>query len=251
MERAYLPSYEKRAFLFSFLIHSTLFGSYLLYQYHNPNEIKSKSEIISMQLASFELPKQNIVEPLKPLEKPKPIEKKVEPVKQKPVEKIKPIEHIKPIIPIKPIEKPIEKPLEKPIEKPLEKPKKIEKVEVSQPIQEQKSISEKQKRVEKEHERKAHEQNFIKTNFGIIRDKVLNNLIYPNIARRMGWVGVVELAIIIDTNGKLIDAYIHKSSNRKLLDDAALGAAMRLKGDTLPKPKTVSKIILPVSFKLQ
>jgi hypothetical protein len=30
MEQAYSNSYEKQAFLFSFLIHSTLFGSYLL-----------------------------------------------------------------------------------------------------------------------------------------------------------------------------------------------------------------------------
>jgi protein TonB len=239
MEQAYSNSYEKQAFLFSFLIHSTLFGSYLLYHYHNPIEIKSKSEVISMHLASFELPKQNVVEPIKPIEKSKPIEKKIEKVKPKPIEKIKPIEKTKPLIPIKPLEKPIEKPQE------------IEKVEISQPIQEKISKSDEQKRIEKEHERKAHEQNFVRTNFAIIRDKVLNNLIYPNIARRMSWVGVVELAIIIDTNGKLLDAYIHKSSNRKLLDDAALEAAMRLKNDTLPKPKTVSKIILPVSFKLK
>lgn len=243
MEQAYSNSYEKRAFLFSFLIHSTLFGSYLLYHYHNPIEIKSKSEVISLQLASFELPKQNVVEPIKPIEEPKPIEKKIEKAKPKPIEKIKPIEQTKPLIPIKP--------LEKPIEKPIEKPQEVIKEEISKPIQEQKSISEEQKRIEKEQERKAHEQNFVKTNFAVIRDKVLNNLIYPNIARRMGWVGVVELAIIIDTNGKLLDAYIHKSSNRKLLDDAALEAAMRLKNDTLPKPKTVSKIILPVSFKLK
>ncbi len=239
MEQAYSNSYEKQAFLFSFLIHSTLFGSYLLYHYHNPIEIKSKSEVISMHLASFELPKQNVVEPIKPIQKPKPIEKKIEKVKPKPIEKIKPIEKTKPLIPIKPLEKPIEKPQE------------IEKVEISQPIQEKISKSDEQKRIEKEHERKAHEQNFVRTNFAIIRDKVLNNLIYPNIARRMGWVGVVELAIIIDTNGKLLDAYIHKSSNRKLLDDAALDAAILLKNDILPKPKTVSKIILPVSFKLK
>ena len=239
MKQAYSNRYEKQAFLFSFLIHSTLFGSYLLYHYHNPIEIKSKSEVISMHLASFELPKQNVVEPIKPIQKPKPIEKKIEKVKPKPIEKIKPIEKTKPLIPIKPLEKPIEKPQE------------IEKVEISQPIQKKISKSDEQKQIEKEQKRKAHEQNFVRTNFAIIRDKVLNNLIYPNIARRMGWVGVVELAIIIDTNGKLLDAYIHKSSNRKLLDDAALDAAILLKNDILPKPKTVLKIILPVSFKLK
>lgn len=234
MQHAYLPSYEKRAFLFSFLIHSALFGSYILYNYHNPIEITIKSEMVSMSLSSFDLPKP-IEEPIKPMEPPKPVEK----VEPKPIEKIKPVETFKPIIPIKPTPKPIEKPQE------------IQKEEVVVPIEKQIVQTEEPKPLDKEQQRRVKEENFVKTNFAIIRDKVLSNLIYPNIARRMGWIGVVELAIIIDTNGKLIDAYIHKSSERKLLDDAALDAAKLLKNETLPIPATTSKIILPVSFKLK
>ncbi|MFA7090999.1 MAG: TonB family protein [Arcobacteraceae bacterium] len=234
MEHAYSPSYEKRAFLFSFLIHSALFGSYILYNYHNPIEITSKSEMISMNLSSFDIPKP-IEEPIKPVEPPKPVEK----VEPKPIEKIKPVEILKPIIPLKPIPKPIEKPQE------------IQKEEIVLPVEKQIVPTEEQKKLEKEQQRQAQQENFVKTNFAIIRDKVLSNLIYPNIARRMGWIGVVELAIIIDTNGKLVDAYIHKSSERKLLDDAALDAAKLLRNDILPIPTTTSKIILPVSFKLK
>jgi len=228
MEHTYLPSYEKRAFLFSFLIHSALFGSYILYNYHNPIEIPSQSEMVSMSLSSFEIPKP-IEVPIKPVEKVEP----------KPIEKIKPVEILKPIIPLKPIAKPIEKPQE------------IQKEEIVLPVEKQIVPTEEQKRLEKEQQRQAQQKNFVKTNFAIIREKVLSNLIYPNIARRMGWIGVVELAIIIDTNGKLVDAYIHKSSERKLLDDAALDAAKLLRHETLPIPATTSKIILPVSFKLK
>lgn len=237
MQTAYLPTYEKRAFLFSFLIHSALFGSYILYHYHNPIEISSQSEIISMNLSSFDLPKQSIVkEPIKPVEPPKHIEK----IEPKPIAKVKPVEALKPIIPVKHIEKPIEQ------------PKQIQNEEIVAPVIEQQITPiEEQKPIDKEQQRRVQEENFVKTNFAIIRDKVLNNLIYPNIARRMGWIGVVELAIIIDTNGKLVEAYVHKSSDRKLLDDAALDAAKLLKNDTLPIPATTSKIILPVSFKLK
>ena len=86
MQTAYLPTYEKRAFLFSFLIHSALFGSYILYKYHNPIEVTAQSQVISMSLSHFDLPKQPITqEPIKPIEPPKPVEK----IEPKPIEKIK------------------------------------------------------------------------------------------------------------------------------------------------------------------
>ncbi|MFA7084350.1 MAG: TonB family protein [Arcobacteraceae bacterium] len=231
-------NYEKKAFFISFLIYSTLFGSYLLYKHYNPIKIESKREVISMQLSSFELPKQNSVVPTQAIEKTKAIEK--------PIEKNKPVEKPKAITPAKPIEKIIKKP----IEKPIEKPKEILKEEIAQPIEEKTSKSQEQKSIEREPEKITHEQNFVKTNFAIIRNKVLSTLIYPNVAKRMGWVGVVELAIVIDTNGKLLDVYIYKSSNRELLDTAALKSAMKLKNQNLPKPQMVSTLILPVSFRV-
>ena len=67
----------------------------------------------------------------------------------------------------------------------------------------------------------------------------------------MGWNGVVHVALVIDTNGRLESATIHQSSGRAVLDDAALEAALKLKGDQLPKPKSLSTVILPIAFKLK
>ncbi|OHD88985.1 energy transducer TonB [Sulfuricurvum sp. RIFCSPLOWO2_12_FULL_43_24] len=95
------------------------------------------------------------------------------------------------------------------------------------------------------------EKEFVKTNFGMIRDSVLSKLVYPNIARRMGHIGIVEVAIVIGTNGKLQNHFISKSSGFPLLDEAALKAVATLGGESLPKPQVESRVVLPISFKLK
>jgi len=95
------------------------------------------------------------------------------------------------------------------------------------------------------------EKEFVKTNFGMIRDSVLSKLVYPNIARRMGQIGVVEVAMVIGTNGKLKNHFVSKSSGFPLLDEAALKAVATLGSELLPKPQVESRVILPISFKLK
>lgn len=90
-----------------------------------------------------------------------------------------------------------------------------------------------------------------KTDFAIIRDKVLANLVYPNIARRMGLQGVVQVALTIDANGKLVSAKIYESSGKPLLDEAALSAALEIKNIQLPKSQVMATLILPIAFKLK
>lgn len=91
---------------------------------------------------------------------------------------------------------------------------------------------------------------FIKTNFAGIRDKVLKNLKYPSIAKRMRQSGIVELLLTIDTKGKLVNISVHKSSGYKLLDKSAMSAASKLCAQTLPIPQTLSRVTLPISFAL-
>ncbi|MDD2567426.1 MAG: energy transducer TonB, partial [Thiovulaceae bacterium] len=94
------------------------------------------------------------------------------------------------------------------------------------------------------------EEEFVKTNFEIIRDMVLANLKYPNMAKRMGQTGIVELILVIDTSGKLLEVMLQKSSGYKLLDKSALQAATRLSEAILPNPQAVSRVVLPVAFAL-
>lgn len=48
---------------------------------------------------------------------------------------------------------------------------------------------------------------------------------YPEIAKRMGLKGMVIIRVLVDKNGKVIDARVLKSSNYPILDEAALKAS--------------------------
>ncbi|MCK5860043.1 energy transducer TonB [Abyssibacter sp.] len=45
---------------------------------------------------------------------------------------------------------------------------------------------------------------------------------YPDSARRRGWEGVVELAFVIEPNGRVRGAYVARSSGFAILDNAAV-----------------------------
>ncbi|MDD5157159.1 energy transducer TonB [Sulfurimonas sp.] len=98
---------------------------------------------------------------------------------------------------------------------------------------------------------KEQDDEFMTTNFSSIRDMATKNLYYPNRAQKMGWGGTTEIKMIIDTNGKLLDATINKSSGRELLDNSALESVLSLKDEILPKPKKVTTLILPISFSIK
>lgn len=91
---------------------------------------------------------------------------------------------------------------------------------------------------------------FIKTNFHSIRNKVLANLKYPNRAKRMGLEGYVEVALVIDTSGKLLDVVLEKSSGYEVLDNSAIKAVGELYTHTLPIPQIISRVTLPIHFTL-
>ena len=231
-----------KSLLSSFIIHTLVIGGYFIFTYEEPVKTASKEKIISMDLQTIELPKQNKIKP-----KPEPIKKttpkKIEKVqkKPKPLQKVEP--KYKPIIQEKP--KPKKQVIKKTKEvkketKVIKKPKPIQDKKVVKPVK-TKAIANIQKQ----------QQSFKKTNFAIIRDLVLSNLNYPTIAKKMGWQGVVKVKLVIDINGKLIDYEVIKSSNRKQLDRAAFEAVESIVNTTLPKPKTKTTLILPISFRLQ
>ncbi|MEJ2489971.1 MAG: energy transducer TonB, partial [Sulfurovaceae bacterium] len=96
----------------------------------------------------------------------------------------------------------------------------------------------------------SKQKDFVRTNFGIIRDKVLKNLIYPRMAKRMGQTGIVEATLVISMDGRLIAYYITRSSGSKLLDKAAMQALQKIKNDIFPKPAQQTRIALPIGFEL-
>ena len=236
-----LVSNELKWIFFSFVIHSTLLSAVMFYD-KEPVKLADKERIVSIDLISYQLPKS--VEEVKPKIKPEP--KKIEEVKPIPIkEKLKKIEEVKPI-PIKEELKKIEEPKSTPI-KEMEPIKKEEVKEEPKKMIKQIPIEPKNNINTIEAKREA----FIKTNFVIIRDMVLSNLIYPSIAKRMGWQGVVEMKLVVDSRGKLVYYEITKSSGKKQLDEAALSAVESIASTVLPKPNEKTTLILPITFQLR
>lgn len=232
---------KRAAFLLSLALHGLLLGVIIYLSLQEDTLIDEPlEEPITMRVVTYNL---QTPPPPKPIIKPEP--PKPEPVKkQKPKPKPKP-KKIEPKLTV-PVKK--EKKIEEPV---VEEVKKVEpKVQeavvqpeiVQAPVVAQKTPQEIAKEQEEE---------FISVNFSSIRDMALKNLVYPRVAKKMGWSGVVEVKLVVDTNGKLLDAKVLKSSGKEILDKSALKAALALQDEVLPKPQTRSEIILPISFSLK
>lgn len=221
-------TYEGRSLIFSMFLHLCVIGFYLLFLHQKPFEIIQGKTVI-LEISSIE----------------RMVPKPMEPAPPTPVQEVKKIEPVKPIEKVKPLPKPVVKKEAinpEPIRETVESiPAPMEAVQ--QPVVAHESAPATPTSTSLE----AYE----KTDFEIIRDKVLARLIYPSVARRMGWNGVVHVALVIDTEGRLVSATIQQSSGRSALDEAALQAALKLKAEQLPKPKHLSTVVLPIAFKLK
>ena len=224
-----------KSFLISIFLHAALFAGFIDYKVEKKQSNK-ESKMITLDI-SYEKnnAKQEVVQPVKkPKIQPKPK------VKSKP--KVKP----------KPIKKKVKNPIIKkqikpqPVKKEVKKTKEVEEVKEIEPQPNTEEIQRKQARL-----MAKKQQAFVKTSFAIIRDKVISNLSYPKMARRMGQSGVVRVTFIISKEGRLLKYFINESSGSSLLDEAALEAVAKIKDDLFPKPPKKTKIILPVGFALK
>ena len=224
---AYQRKNESKSLLVSLFAHAVLIGGYFLFLHQQSLTLMQSSKMVVMEIATFERP-------------PAPTPPVVEPTPPTPIQEVKPE-------PIKPIDhKHKEKKKHKPrVEEPINPVPIKEEVAPAQPVLSQPSTP------VVTPSPSIPSEPYIRTDFEIIRDKVISNLVYPNIAKRMNWNGVVHVALEIDTNGFLLKASIHQSSGRDILDNAALEAANRLKNQQLPKPQSTSTVILPIAFKLR
>ncbi len=211
---------------------------------------------LSICLGSFEVPKEAVdsklaeAEPIKQSEVKKTTEKKVERIEEEVVQKPKITEpkkieqKIEAVEPVKVAEaKPIQDDSSQIVEKVANTAQESFEIEENFETKEEpiaKNITQSEEL----------EQEYEKTNFHSIRDMVLANLKYPNSARRMGLQGTVELVLVIDTNGKLLDVILHKSSGHSLLDKSAIKSAGILCNKNLPSPHRISRVTLPIYFAL-
>ncbi len=243
----------QKGLFFSFLLHSAVVFFYLFFIYTKT----SSPKLLEQKMLTME-----IIDTMPTIQTPiKPIEKYIKPIQPQPVTPQKIVES-KPIIEEPQIEpKPTISPINLPVKQIEIKKESAKIVEISTPTP-QPTVTNEVVKIEPKQEKvivqdvppkiaTKNEDKLSKTDFEIIRDKVLQNLIYPNIARRMGWQGVVQIELTINEDGKLVNAKIHQSSGKAILDKSALDGSLQLRNEQLPKPKTTTTLILPVAFSLK
>jgi protein TonB len=90
---------------------------------------------------------------------------------------------------------------------------------------------------------------YLKEHFAYIKGLVQKNIIYPEIARKMGWKGKVTVSFVIESDGQAHDIEIRKSSGIKVLDQNAVEAVR--KASPFPKPPAEAQIIIPIFYMLR
>jgi len=93
------------------------------------------------------------------------------------------------------------------------------------------------------------QERYLREHFLYIKDRILSRIIYPNLARRMGWHGKVLTSFIIHLDGTVTDVRILSSSGFKVLDENAVTTIKDV--SPFPKPPITAKIIIPISYRLR
>lgn len=89
---------------------------------------------------------------------------------------------------------------------------------------------------------------YLKEHFAYIRNLIIRNISYPDIARRNGWEGMLMVSFIISENGYARDIRIEKSSGFDVLDKNAVRTIKNV--SPFPKPPVEALIKIPIVYKL-
>jgi protein TonB len=82
-----------------------------------------------------------------------------------------------------------------------------------------------------------------------LRAAIQRRVVYPEIARRMGWKGKVIVAFVLEKEGLPHELRIHTSSGNATLDSNALQAVER--AAPLPLADETVQIVMPIEFALR
>ncbi len=85
-------------------------------------------------------------------------------------------------------------------------------------------------------------------NFSFIRDKIMQGIVYPDRARRMGWEGMVTLSFTVLENGSIDDVKVVNSSGFPILDENARNTIA--KTNLKRKVPVRLYVLLPVEYRL-
>jgi protein TonB len=90
---------------------------------------------------------------------------------------------------------------------------------------------------------------YLREHFAYIRDRVTGSILYPNIARKMGWCGQARIAFIICEDGSVNDVRVVESSGFSLLDRNAVDTVKN--AAPFPSPPVKAEIRMAITYRLQ
>jgi protein TonB len=90
---------------------------------------------------------------------------------------------------------------------------------------------------------------YLKANFSYIKDIINKNIIYPRIARQMGWEGKVIVSFVIASDGMAKNIRVINSSGREIFDRNSVETIKNV--SPFPKPPVEAQIIIPIQYRLR
>ncbi|MBU0728701.1 MAG: energy transducer TonB [Proteobacteria bacterium] len=91
-------------------------------------------------------------------------------------------------------------------------------------------------------------QQYLKAHFDYIKNDIQKKVVYPRMARKMGWQGRVLLSFVVCEDGSIKDVKIIESSGYSLLDANAVKTVQS--AAPFPVPPIRAEIIIPISYAL-
>ncbi|HMK65334.1 MAG TPA: energy transducer TonB [Thermodesulfobacteriota bacterium] len=90
---------------------------------------------------------------------------------------------------------------------------------------------------------------YLREHFSYIRDKILRNIRYPAMARRMGWEGKVLLSFVVILDGSVKEIKIAQGSGFEILDTNAVETVKETA--PFPRPPVEAKLVIPITYRLE
>ncbi len=90
---------------------------------------------------------------------------------------------------------------------------------------------------------------YLGEHFAYIREVILSNLVYPPLAKKLGWQGHVKVSFVIREDGKVEGVRIVESSGYDVLDRNLVETILSVQ--PFPRPPTRAELVLPVAYVLK
>ena len=89
---------------------------------------------------------------------------------------------------------------------------------------------------------------YVEANFQYIMEDIQQGIVYPRMARRMGWEGTAVISFVVCETGAIEDIQIVESSGYSLLDENAVKTIK--KTAPFPSPPVRAVLVVPVTYRL-